>query len=37
VQAWSKILNKKKNHPGISSRNNYWFHSKQPLHLPYAN
>jgi hypothetical protein len=24
-------------HPCISSRNNYWFHSKQPLHLPYAN
>jgi hypothetical protein len=24
-------------HPCISRRNNYWFHSKQPLHLPYAN
>jgi hypothetical protein len=24
-------------YPCISSRNNYWFHSKQPLHLPYAN
>jgi hypothetical protein len=24
-------------HPCISSRNNYWFHSKQPLHLHYAN
>ena len=24
-------------HPCISGRNNYWFHSKQPLHLHYAN
>jgi hypothetical protein len=24
-------------HPCISSTNNYWFHSKQPLHLHYAN
>jgi hypothetical protein len=24
-------------HPCISNRNNYWFHSKQPLHLHYAN
>jgi hypothetical protein len=24
-------------HPCISSKNNYWFHSKQPLHLHYAN
>jgi hypothetical protein len=37
VQAWSKILNKKKIIPCIYSRNNYWFHSKQPLHLHYAN
>jgi hypothetical protein len=25
-----------KSHPCISRRNNYWFHSKQPLHLHYA-
>ena len=37
VQAWSKILNKKKIIPYISSRNKYWSHSKQPLHLHYAN
>jgi hypothetical protein len=37
VQAWSKILNKKKAISCISSRDNYWFHSKQPLHLHYAN
>jgi hypothetical protein len=37
VQAWSKILNKKKIISCISSRNNYWFHSKQPLHLHYPN
>jgi hypothetical protein len=24
-------------HPCISSRNDYWFHFKQPLHLHYAN
>jgi hypothetical protein len=33
VQAWSKILNKKKIIPCISSRNNYWFHLKQPFAL----
>jgi hypothetical protein len=37
VQAWSKILKLEESHPCISSRNNYWFHSKQSLHLPYAN
>jgi hypothetical protein len=37
VQAWSKILKLEESHPCISSRNSYWFHSKQPLHLHYAN
>jgi hypothetical protein len=30
-------FNLEESHPCISSRNNYWFHSKQPLHLHYAN
>jgi hypothetical protein len=31
-------FNKKKAiHAYLKSRNNYWFHSKQPLHLHYAN
>jgi hypothetical protein len=30
-------LKLEESHPCISSRNDYWFHSKQPLHLHYAN
>jgi hypothetical protein len=36
VQAWSKMLNKRKQ-PCISSQTINWFNSKQPMHLPYAN
>jgi AAA+ ATPase superfamily predicted ATPase len=37
VQAWSKILNKKKAIHAYLIEIIYWFNSKQPLHLPYAN
>jgi hypothetical protein len=32
-----KFSKLEESHPCISSRNDYWFHSKQPLHLHYAN
>jgi hypothetical protein len=35
VQAWSKIV-KETNHAYLVEVK-YWFNSKQPLHLPYAN
>jgi hypothetical protein len=37
VQAWSKILNKKKAIHAYLVEIIIGFHSKQPLHLPYAN
>jgi hypothetical protein len=37
VQSWSKILNKKKTIHAYLVEIIYWFNSKQPLHLPYAN
>jgi hypothetical protein len=36
VQAWSKMLNKRKQ-PCISSKTINWFNFKKPLHLPYAS
>jgi hypothetical protein len=37
VQAWSKMLNMKKAIHAYLVEIKYWFYSKQPLHLPYAN
>jgi hypothetical protein len=33
---WSKMLKKETNHAYLVEVK-YWFNSKQPMHLPYAN